>query len=149
MLHEECWLIRFVGCAPKQALYKSVTVMDLPTMPSAEAPAVKAAPKRRRGGKHRHKGSMTEGAGEAGVSGPEDASGAGAGAAEGTVADAALSDNLARLQLDRLASNAAAGGLMRLLLPPLLLILLLLRPCCCSCCCCCLKRILHRTSASY
>lgn len=83
---------------------------------AAEAPAVKAAPKRRRGGKHRHKGSTTE----AGVSNPEDADGVGS-AADHTVSHAALSGNLARLQLDRLASNAAAGGFVLLLLSYLLL----------------------------
>lgn len=146
MLHEKCWLINFGECGPKQALYKSMVSLTYPQCLPAEAPAVKAAPKRRRGGKHRHKGSTTDAAGEAGVSGPEDSGGAGA-AAEGTVAHAALSDNLARLQLDRLASNAAAGGLMPLLLRPLLLIQLLLSPCCC-CCCFCSRCFLDRTSAS-
>lgn len=83
----------------------------------AEPPAVKAAPKRRRGGKHRHKGlaadagtepaaeATAEAAAEAGTSGKEDASSARAPA----VSDGTLSDKLAGLQLDRLASNGAAG----------------------------------------
>ena len=75
---------------------------------------MKAAPKRRRGGKHRHKGLTAEAAAEApaeaGVSDKEDANGAQS-AAEHAASDRALSDNLARLQLDRLASNAAAGTL--------------------------------------
>ena len=88
----------------------------------AEPPAVKAGPKRRRGGKHRHKGLAAEAAAEApaeaapetpaevGVSGKEDRNGAQP-AADHALSDGALSDNLARLQLDRLASNAAAGTL--------------------------------------
>ena len=83
----------------------------------AEPPAVKAAPKRRRGGKHRHKGlaadagtepaaeAAAEATAEAGTSGKEHASSARGHAAS----DGALSDKLAGLQLDRLASNAAAG----------------------------------------
>lgn len=82
----------------------------------AEPPAVKAGPKRRRGGKHRHKGLTAEAAteavpevsAEAGVSGKEHANGAQS-AADHVLSDGALSNNMARLQLDRLASNAAAG----------------------------------------
>ena len=88
----------------------------------AEPPAVKAGPKRRRGGKHRHKGltaeaateaaaeAVPEASAEAGVSGKEDASGAQS-AADHVLSDGALSNNMTRLQLDRLASNAAAGTL--------------------------------------
>ena len=78
----------------------------------AEAPAVKAAPKRRRGGKHRNKGLAAEAAAEAqGEAQGEAAEGVagGQGSAEHALSDGALSDNLARLHLDRLASNAAAG----------------------------------------
>lgn len=71
----------------------------------AEPPGVKAAPKRRRGGKHRHKGLAAEGMAEAGMSGKEDASSA----QPDAVSDGTLSDKLAGLQLNRLASNAAAG----------------------------------------
>ena len=80
---------------------------------------MKAAPKRRRGGKHRHKGltaeATAEAPAEAGVSGTEDASAAWS-AADHALPDGALSDNLARLQLDRLASNAAAGTFISCLL---------------------------------
>ena len=96
---------------------------------SAEPPAVKAAPKRRRGGKHRHKGLTAEAAteaaaeapAEAGVSDKEDVNGAQP-AAEHALSDGALSDNLARLQLDRLASNAAAGTLPAFACTPMLTI---------------------------
>lgn len=79
----------------------------------AEAPAVKAAPKRRRGGKHRNKGLVAEAAAEAAAeAGGEAAEGVAGGqsGAEHALSDGALPDNLARLHLDRLASNAAAGN---------------------------------------
>ena len=72
----------------------------------AGTPVAKAAPKKRRGGKHRNKGtSATEGTAEGG-------------AADGRHAEAAVqsssdvvSDSLANLQLERLNSNGAAGQL--------------------------------------
>lgn len=78
---------------------------------SAEPPAAKAARQRRRGGKHRHKALTAEAAAEAPAdAGKEGANGAQS-AADPALVDGALSDNLACLQLDRLASNAAAGTL--------------------------------------
>ena len=77
------------------------------TNSAAGVPAAKAAPKRRRGGKHRNKGLLAaEAAAEGGAEGAPDTE---AGVQSSSDGPDVVGTSLARLQLDRLASNGAAG----------------------------------------
>lgn len=89
---------------------KRVNSFQTNTRSAAGVPAAKAAPKRRRGGKHRNKGLLAaEAAAEGGAEGAPDTEAAVQSSSDGPDV---VGTSLARLQLDRLASNGAAGTIL-------------------------------------